>query len=363
MSNTSSLSLGTAKNFVVPTVSSSGTCTYTIEHQKEMIAHAVELAKEVAFRKFKLVTTSDLDMGHHGCVHLMKEAAGFVSEKEMQTDEANMYWQVVKADVARVFYSKRNHVTEAMKKRFFGKSLCGEDILLFTLLTYYVSLFVCFTALMSEGALPPKNDLLRLRNADIGVFRVFCESFLICVLGVERYKNNKRVRRVHEFADVTDEAFALLLIDNNYEYWKALYPLSTSQQKSQSSRLAKMHQHLFVDDKGTFKNNWTESGSAALNRYYDQVVDDRRVRSKVDEQFRTWAKAIYGQGQAQKTKNQESAATKKVAKAWPRTVKSTYTVGSLALSRSDKRHRERMAMLTKRLPKEVNVPVGRPSST
>jgi hypothetical protein len=54
------------------------------------------------------------------------------------------------------------------------------------------------------------------------MFRLYCESLLSCVVGKTWWNNNADKKTVSEMASVSDEAFALLLLENSYEMWKGM---------------------------------------------------------------------------------------------------------------------------------------------
>lgn len=65
-----------------------------------------------------------------------------------------------------------------------------------------------------------KVKLLNPR-ADPGVFAIFSNSFLSCVVGKMAYKEAVTEGRITEFVTVSNEAYALLYLENSYDQWKA----------------------------------------------------------------------------------------------------------------------------------------------
>ena len=52
-------------------------------------------------------------------------------------------------------------------------------------------------------------------------YRVFCELFLSCVVGRRKWTRQYLSRKVGEIATFQDEAFVLLLLENNWTKWYA----------------------------------------------------------------------------------------------------------------------------------------------
>jgi hypothetical protein len=57
---------------------------------------------------------------------------------------------------------------------------------------------------------------------DEEMFRLYCESLLSCVVGKTWWNNHADKKKVSEMASISDEAFALLLLENSYNMWKGM---------------------------------------------------------------------------------------------------------------------------------------------
>lgn len=64
------------------------------------------------------------------------------------------------------------------------------------------------------------EDFMKLRG-DADCFEFFCTNFLSCVVGLKRWPKSCLSKRVSEVASVTDEGFALLTLENNWDPWEA----------------------------------------------------------------------------------------------------------------------------------------------
>jgi hypothetical protein len=64
------------------------------------------------------------------------------------------------------------------------------------------------------------DNFLEMRKGNHKAFRFFCEQFLSIVVGETRFKNGMRMKKpVSEIATISDEAMALLIIENHYNVW------------------------------------------------------------------------------------------------------------------------------------------------
>jgi hypothetical protein len=70
----------------------------------------------------------------------------------------------------------------------------------------------------------PTLGEFRIKNiiSNDEMFRLYCESFLSCVVGKTWWNNNADKKTVSEMASISDEAFALLLLENSYMMWKGM---------------------------------------------------------------------------------------------------------------------------------------------
>ena len=62
------------------------------------------------------------------------------------------------------------------------------------------------------------DDYLKLRNHK-EAFTMFCETFLCTVVGYQKWENSKIIKRVSKIATVSDEAWALLMLEGSWGKW------------------------------------------------------------------------------------------------------------------------------------------------
>jgi len=70
----------------------------------------------------------------------------------------------------------------------------------------------CFAGMKSQNKLPSLQQL-QLLQQNVATMEIFCEQFLSCNWQ-EGMETADRIKQVQEIATVTDEAFALLILNN-----------------------------------------------------------------------------------------------------------------------------------------------------
>lgn len=72
--------------------------------------------------------------------------------------------------------------------------------------------------------LPQLSQLLMLQSNQ-EVMTLFCNQFLACVTGKNDWKQQTKNKLIRDFATVSDEAFALLVLENIWDKWIKMDPL------------------------------------------------------------------------------------------------------------------------------------------
>ena len=63
------------------------------------------------------------------------------------------------------------------------------------------------------------DELLNMRKVSTGLYFKFIEYFIAPVVGKFFHKENRCERLISDYISVSDEAFAILIFENNYETW------------------------------------------------------------------------------------------------------------------------------------------------
>ena len=63
------------------------------------------------------------------------------------------------------------------------------------------------------------DGILKLRSKGNQDYIDFVEYFVSAVIGKKKYKENKCNKLLSEYASVSDEAYAILIFENNFDRW------------------------------------------------------------------------------------------------------------------------------------------------
>jgi hypothetical protein len=74
--------------------------------------------------------------------------------------------------------------------------------------------------LENEEEIPRFNKLSNYRGSrTIELLDVWCTHFFLTVTGTYNFKRNASTTRLSNFVTVSDEAFALTVLENFYDHW------------------------------------------------------------------------------------------------------------------------------------------------
>jgi len=79
--------------------------------------------------------------------------------------------------------------------------------------------FVSIKGLKSTNTLPTLTQIQLLREDD-QTMEIFCNHFLACVVGKHDWKRQTKKELISQVATISDEAFALLVLENIWDEWK-----------------------------------------------------------------------------------------------------------------------------------------------
>ena len=135
-------------------------------------------------------------------------------------------------------------------------------------------------------------------------FFFFAREFIPCVVKRLYFRQNKYVDLLSEFVTVSDEAFTLLLLENNIVRWDAMYSAGITKS---TEHMPPQKFHSAEEKAGATKTNTDKSSAvgkdgysveAAIryNEYYDSVEVQRRQSNteSVEEELKERMKDLDG---------------------------------------------------------------------
>jgi len=66
----------------------------------------------------------------------------------------------------------------------------------------------------------PTLTQIQLLQEDAQTMEIFCNHFLACVVGKHDWKQQTKKELISQVATISDEAFALLVLENIWDEWK-----------------------------------------------------------------------------------------------------------------------------------------------
>jgi len=121
------------------------------------------------------------------------------------------------------------------------------------------------------------SPLISLRNDDETkmAFFFFARVFLPCIVKRLHFRQNKLECQLSEFVTVSDEAFTLLVLENNVARWNAMFSEGTNKA---SHNMPPQKYQIVKDDNtsGGGKDGYSTQATRRYNDYFDLVEMKRR---------------------------------------------------------------------------------------
>jgi hypothetical protein len=122
------------------------------------------------------------------------------------------------------------------------------------------------------------HELLQLSEGNEKDWFWFADKVLQCVAGRRGWGKEKTMKILSESVTVSDEAFALLILVNNWDKWMA-----------EHNSLARKIDALYTSStQGNKKfSGWSDAGIQKYNKLFDQIEKDRSSdqRREMEEKF------------------------------------------------------------------------------
>jgi len=143
--------------------------------------------------------------------------------------------------------------------------------------------------LVLGSALPGLDNMLKLRKqGNEDTMTKFYNHFLSCVVGKCKWKKLVALKKVPLFATVTDEAFALLVLENNCGVW--LHEDAKEyfmKNKKEQNKKEKANNGLYTGQaKGATRfGGWSVAGVQRFNELCEFVRNDRDANETFDIEY------------------------------------------------------------------------------
>jgi hypothetical protein len=153
--------------------------------------------------------------------------------------------------------------------------------------------------LKNEKKLPESIQEFLDLSKDPETFTLFLDSFVSCVVGRMEWKKMCREERISKVASATDEAFALLVLENIWEPWRNVDPMEYlvartkrrkhSDDSDENDKSSRRQEIPGCYTKGHRKakrfRGWGEEGHARYNELVRHVREDRAKRELYEIEY------------------------------------------------------------------------------
>ena len=196
-----------------------------------------------------------------------------------ETDR-EIFWGTYCACVKKVIKVARNDAVGAMKLAFFKGKLRGKLIVVHNLeLSQFF--FVDFVKAHIGGIKAVKKNLnldqiLEMRQLENAYFN-FVEYFVSSVIGKTCFKQNSCDNLLSHYATISDEAFAILIFENNLDAWLDMgmrKDTSGSEVPRKYTNGGRSKQEVASSQQN---KGWSEQGLKRFNELFDKVKENRNA--------------------------------------------------------------------------------------
>ena len=174
--------------------------------------------------------------------------------------------------------------------------------------------------------MPNKEEILKLRSGDDKVMMRFCDSWLSCVVGKNDWKKRRTKEKISEIATPSDEAFALLVLENIWDAWMEV-PIEEwekskkkrEEDEGEAEQTDDVSQDQRMGGRGSKKGGkcrtgkytkgyvsagrymgWTNEGLERYNQLLKQVKADREMDCQFEETYLERNKRRFGPKEVRK---------------------------------------------------------------
>jgi hypothetical protein len=128
--------------------------------------------------------------------------------------------------------------------------------------------------------LPMLEDILEGRKAPLGAYKFFADYIIECVAGKREWKKQRETITMASATSPTDEAFALLLLENSYDRWRAM----AESEDGTSREVTKYTRGKSTGGSRKYEG-WTEEGRTRFNELVKFVRKDRLDNIEWDNSY------------------------------------------------------------------------------
>jgi hypothetical protein len=131
---------------------------------------------------------------------------------------------------------------------------------------------------------PSLNDFLEMSQKESS-YLLLCTQFIRPIVGTTKWKHNFLRKRMSLYVTISDEAFALLTLENNYDRWVDMWHNQNLKTSNVEAKWTNAGQSLCNGQSKRF-NGWKQDGYTRYNELYDLVEADREEEGRRNFELR-----------------------------------------------------------------------------
>ena len=120
------------------------------------------------------------------------------------------------------------------------------------------------------------TDLLAMRKDTTGKYRDFIEYFVSCVVKKLYYKEQRCLTLISDFVSVSDEAFTILILENNFDCWCNMVTKKVTSSTKMIRKYTNGGSSKGANASSQRFKGWSKEGLCCFNKLYDLVEEDMK---------------------------------------------------------------------------------------
>jgi hypothetical protein len=132
-----------------------------------------------------------------------------------------------------------------------------------------------------DEEVPSLEEIQELRESVVG-WIFLCNRLLPAVVGTTTWERRVAIQQVSEFTTVSDVAFCLLALENNWDYWQHVASVDPTMNNRTTYPATKWTSSPVIGGKNT---GWSEEGLHRFNELCQLEAKDREENSSVEYEF------------------------------------------------------------------------------
>lgn len=202
------------------------------------------------------------------------------------------FWERYSRKVECYLNSKRNDTATALKNAFFSK-LNGKRTGIYQMevktninishLTDYLNTFKETNFISNNEEVAERIPLLQMVVEDwfdVTDCSMFCDHFIRAVVGHRKFDQDKRNCLLSTFVTVSDEAYALLVCENNLEKWIDMYKRRDKKSSSVAPKYTNGGKSNNLNASSRRNKGWSVSGTKRYVELYRFVTAQRKQKDR-----------------------------------------------------------------------------------